>query len=376
MKEPDNVASVEAAVAAIKAGGFAIVVDAANRENEADLIMAAETATEDAVALMIRHTSGIICVPMSRARLEALSIEPMVQKNTDPFRTAFTVSVDCVHGTSTGVSAHDRTITIRELANPHAVAADFAKPGHIFPLISRPGGVLVRAGHTEAATDLARLAGFQPIGVLAELVNDNGTMKRGADIVEFAEKFDIPVVSIDAIISYRRQREKLVARTAEQLITTRHGDFYAIQYTCELDESHPFALISGSITPESTPLVRVHAENTYADAVGLHSAPHRAALLDAALARIAKSPCGILIYIPRHGSVARSLLLPLSQTRSEPAPLKATPQQWRETGLGSAVLVDLGVRRIRILGDTSKHYVGLEGFEIAVVDRLSIEEGE
>lgn len=229
---------------------------------------------------------------MQEERLRELRLEPMVTSNSDPFRTAFTVSVDCVHGTSTGVSAHDRAITIKALASQKSTASDFAKPGHVFPLAYRRGGVLVRAGHTEATLDLVQLAGLKPAGVLAELTNDDGTMMRGAQVSEFAKRFEIPVVSIDEIIRYRRRREKSVKRIREEGVRTRYGEFHAVQYECVLEGSCPFALIKGVLDNEVAPLVRVHSETAYADAVGLYAAPHRAGLLDTALARdrIGKCP--------------------------------------------------------------------------------------
>jgi 3,4-dihydroxy 2-butanone 4-phosphate synthase/GTP cyclohydrolase II len=375
MIESNTEIRVDTAVEAIKLGRPVIVTDDAARENEADLIIAAEAADESSLALLIRYTSGIICVPMQEERLRALRLEPMVASNSDPFRTAFTVSVDYIHGTSTGVSAHDRAITIKALASHESTAADFAKPGHVFPLAYRQGGVLVRAGHTEAALDLVQLAGLKPAGVLAELTNDDGTMMRGAQISEFAKRFEIPVISIDEIIRYRRRREKSVKRIREEGVRTRYGEFHAVQYECVLEGSRPFALIKGALDSEVVPLVRVHSETAYADAVGLYAAPHRAGLLDTALAHISQSDCGVLIYIPHGDNKQHPALLQSPRTRVDASSPKGIPQRWRETGLGSAILADLGASRIRILDDTSKEYFGLEGFGLQVVERVSLDAG-
>jgi 3,4-dihydroxy 2-butanone 4-phosphate synthase/GTP cyclohydrolase II len=373
MIESNTETNVDTAVRAIKAGRPVIVTDDAARENEADLIMAAEAADESSLALFIRHTSGIICVPMLEVRLRELGLDPMVNNNSDPFRTAFTVSVDYIFGTTTGVSAHDRAITIKALARHETRAADFAKPGHVFPLAYRQGGVFVRAGHTEATLDLVQLAGLRPAGVLAELTNDDGTMMRGAQISEFAKRLEMPVISIDEIIRYRRRREKSVKRIREESVRTRYGEFYAVQYECVLEGSRPFALIKGELDREVVPLVRVHSEVAYADAVGLYTAPHRAGLLDAALACIAQSECGVFIYIPHGDNRQHPALLQPPRTSMDRASQKGTPQLWRETGLGSAILADLGASRIRILDDTSKEYCGLEGFGLQVIERLSVD---
>lgn len=375
MIESNTETRVDKAVAAIKMRRPVIVTDDAARENEADLIMAAEAADESSLALLIRYTSGIICVPMQEERLRELRLEPMVTSNSDPFRTAFTVSVDYIHGTSTGVSAHDRAITIKALASHQSVATDFAKPGHVFPLAYRRGGVLVRAGHTEATLDLVQLAGLKPAGVLAELTNDDGTMMRGAQISEFAKRFEMPVVSIDEIIRYRRRREKSVKRIREEGVRTRYGEFHAVQYECVLEGSRPFALIKGALDNGVVPLVRVHSETAYVDAVGLYVAPHRAGLLDTALACIAQSDCGVLIYIPFSDNKRHSGLLQSPQARVGESLAKGIPQRWRETGLGSAILADLGASRIRILDDTSREYLGLDGFGLQVVERVSLDAG-
>lgn len=372
MIDSDPEANVVIAVEAIKAGRPVIVTDDASRENEGDLVMAAEAADESALAMLIRYTSGIVCAPMLEERLRKLELGPMVASNSDPFRTAFTVSVDYIHGTTTGVSASDRARTIKALANLESTASDFARPGHVFPLAYREGGVLVRAGHTEATLDLVQLAGLHPAGVLAELINDDGTMMRGAQLSEFAKRFEIPEVSIDEIIRYRRRREKSVKRTGEARVHTRCGEFLCIQYECVLDGSRPFVLIKGTVSPMSIPLVRVHSDAGEADAVGLHAAPHRAGLLDTAIARIADSACGLLIYIP-HGDPARhSGLLQPAEARDGASTRKGTPQLWREPGLGSAILADLGASRIRILDDTTKDYLGLEGFDLEVMERVSL----
>jgi len=375
MTESNTESRVEAAVETIKRGRPVVITDDASRENEGDLVMAAEAADESSLALLIRYTSGIICVPMREQRLRELGLDPMVANNSDPFRTAFTVSVDYIHGTTTGVSAHDRALTIKALASQESTASDFAKPGHVFPLAYRQGGVLVRAGHTEATLDLVHLAGLHPAGMLAELTNDDGTMMRGIQVSEFAKRFEIPEVSIDEIIRYRRRREKSVKRVREEGVRTRYGEFRAVQYECALEGSRPFVLIKGTLDSEVMPLVRVHSESAYADAIGLYAAPHRAGLLDTALARIAQSDCGVLIYIPHSDNNQHPTLLHPRRARVETMSRKDVPQRWRETGLGSAILADLGASRIRILDDTCKEYCGLEGFGLQVIKRVSLDSG-
>lgn len=234
----------------------------------------------------------------------------------------------------------------------------------------------MRAGHTEATLDLVQLAGLHPAGMLAELTNDDGSMMRGAQILEFAKRFEIPVVSIDEIIRYRRRREKSVKRIREECVRTRYGEFHVVQYECMLEGSQPFALIKGTLNSDLVPLVRVHSENTYADAIGLYAAPQRAGLLDAALARIAQSDCGVLIYIPHNDSKLHPALLQSPPARAgASSSTKGIPQRWRETGLGSAILADLGASHIRILDDTSKEYLGLEGFGLQVIERVSLDRG-
>jgi 3,4-dihydroxy 2-butanone 4-phosphate synthase/GTP cyclohydrolase II len=369
--------AVEAAVEEVRSGKFVVVVDDEDRENEGDLIMAADAISAAAVAFMVRHTSGIICVPMEKERLDELHIGPMIASDTDSFRTAFTVSVDYRHGNSTGVSAADRSRTIRALVDPDAKTDDFARPGHVFPLECRKGGVLVRAGHTEAALDLARLAKRAPAGVLAELVNDDGTMKRLPQLVEFATEYGLRIVSIDALIRYRRQRERLVERVQAGPLSTRHGILHAVQYRCELEGVSPFALVKGDIGRESTPLVRVHAQNVLSDAIGLRHAEGSPNSLDAALGAIAASACGVLVYIPRRTADASITLFRRDGAGGSPlqtAPPSASRADWRETGIGCEILADLGAHRIRLIDDSGNRYPGIEGFGIQVLERLRFEQ--
>jgi 3,4-dihydroxy 2-butanone 4-phosphate synthase/GTP cyclohydrolase II len=359
---------------ALAKGGFIIVVDDEDRENEGDLIMAADAVTPEAMAFLIRFTSGIICVPMERARLDALQIGPMVKENTDPLRTAFAVSVDSRRGTSTGVSAKDRALTISALARDDAKPEDFARPGHIFPLEYRPGGVLVRAGHTEAAIDFARLAHRKPIGVLAELVNDDGTMKRLQELRSFASEHRIPIVSIEGLISYRRRYEQLVVRVAESLSTTKWGEFKLVQYQCKFDGSFALAIVNGAVNSGGVTVVRVQLGAGVADTFGLRTPGRTSNSLEAAMKIISESASAVLVYIPRHAPIDLSRVLVGEQLPdTPPAPTCIDLRgRWRDTGIGCQILADLGVTRIRLVDDSQWDYAGLDAYHITVVERMHL----
>ncbi|MDQ1500375.1 MAG: 3,4-dihydroxy 2-butanone 4-phosphate synthase / cyclohydrolase, partial [Actinomycetota bacterium] len=255
-----GVSAVEEAAAAVAAGRFVVVLDDADRENEADLIMAADRVTPEALAFMVRHTSGLVCVGMTGERLDELELPLMVPKNSDSFGTAFTVSVDYRPGTTTGISAADRAATIRALVDDTSAGSDFTRPGHVFPLRARPGGVLKRAGHTEAAVDLARLSGLSPAGVLCELVNDDGTMARGEHAARFAAEHGLPILTVGELIAFRRRWEKLVEHRSSVVINTPHGRFLMHTYTGLLDGAEHLALVRGYVAGTEPVLVRVHSE--------------------------------------------------------------------------------------------------------------------
>ncbi|MFO1351059.1 MAG: 3,4-dihydroxy-2-butanone-4-phosphate synthase [Gammaproteobacteria bacterium] len=359
--------AIEEAIAAVAAGQLIVVVDDEDRENEGDLIMAAQKATPDKIAFMIRHTSGIICVPLTEERIKALALPQMVQHNTESHRTAFTVSVDYRYETTTGVSAADRAKTIQALVGDHSKPEDFARPGHIFPLLAKDGGVLRRAGHTEAAVDLAKLAGLQPAGVLCELVNDDGTMQRLPELQAFAAAHRLPIISIADLIAYRRRKEKLVERRDERLLQTRYGEFLAYRYLSLPDGTEHFALVKGPVADGEVALVRVHSEHPLDDLFGGGDG----FLLDAALQALSREPRGVLIYLRDPASIQRSF----HDRQDEPRSQADTPEhsrEWRENGIGSQILADLGVTRMRLLSNSHWLYRGLEGYGLTIVDTVPL----
>lgn len=357
--------SIDEAIKAIAAGRFVVVVDDESRENEGDLILAAEKATEDKLAFMIRHTSGIICVPMTEERIRTLELPQMVQNNTEAHATAFTVSVDYRHETTTGISAADRTRTIRALAGHNAHASDFARPGHIFPLMARPGGVLQRAGHTEAAVDLARLAGLAPAGAICELVNDDGTLKRLPELLEFAAEHDLPIISIADLIRHRRRKEKLVECRKSKPLTTPHGEFMAYTYLSLPDGLEHLVLVKGEVDDGSDILVRVHNEHLLDDLLS----PPEDNRLQAALHRIGEAGKGVLIYLRDPSGLALEYHDKSVQSSAD------TPEQvreWRENGVGSQILADLGVQRMRLLVNSNWRYTGLDSYGLTIVESLPV----
>ena len=377
-KNPFN--TVDEAVQAIARGEIVVVVDDEDRENEGDLIMAAEHATPEKIAFFVRHTSGLICVPMTGERLDELDIPLMVSHNTEAQRTAFTYSVDVRHGTSTGISASDRAATIQSLIDPATRPADLARPGHIFPLRYAEGGVLKRAGHTEAAVDLARMAGLYPAGVLCELVMDDGTMARVPDLLEFSREHGLKMISIAELIRYRRQNEKLVKRTAEARIPTEWGDFTCYGYESLLDGEQHVAMVRGAVQGEDNVLVRVHSECLTGDIFG--SLRCDCGLqLDAAMARIAEEELGVLVYLRGHegrgigiGHKLRAYSLQEAGHDTVDANVElGLPIDNREYGIGSQILVDLGITTMRLMTNNPAKYGGLEGFGLEVVERVPLE---
>jgi len=355
------------AIRAFEAGEMVVVMDDDDRENEGDLIMAAVHATPEKMAFMIRHTSGIVCAPMTGEEAKRLHLTAMVSDNDSPHTTAFTVSVDYRHDTTTGISAAERCSTVRALANPNSGATDFVRPGHIFPLVARDGGVLMRSGHTEAAVDLCRLANLYPVGVISELVNDDGTVKRGADVKKFAEEHDLKVVSVADIIAYRQRRDTLVERVGEEPVMTKVGKAVAVSFRTPFDPMQHLAIVFGDIRDGEAVPVRLHRESVLGDAFGADQ------LLDAALAKVAAEGRGVVVYL-REGSVG---VASQSERRYRGATLSTSHEEehqsseirkneWREIGLGAQILRDLGVSSIRLLSSTKRYYVGLDGFGIEI----------
>jgi 3,4-dihydroxy 2-butanone 4-phosphate synthase/GTP cyclohydrolase II len=350
------------AIRAFERGEIVVVMDDDGRENEGDLIVAAVHCTPEKMAFIVRHTSGIVCTPMPRSEARRLNLAPMVADNDSPHTTAFTVSVDFKHGTTTGISADDRTLTVRNLANPNVGASDFVRPGHIFPLVAREGGVLMRSGHTEAAVDLCKLAGLQPIGVICELVNDDGTVKRGPQVQAFAAEHRLKQVSVADLIAYRQRQETLIERVACSDIETPGGKAKAYTYTLPWDVMHHLAVVFGDIRDGEDVPVRLHSEDVVADVFG--TGPR----LDEIMKMMGSKRRGVIVYL-REGSVGVA-----HQTRNRPATggegheeARRRESEWREIGLGAQILKDLGISSIILIASRERHYVGLEGFGIRII---------
>ena len=350
------------AIRAFEAGEIVVVTDDDGRENEGDLIVAAVHCTADKMAFIVRHTSGIVCTPMPREEAKRLNLNAMVAENDSAHTTAFTVSVDFKHGTTTGISAEDRTLTARNLANPNVGPADFVRPGHIFPLIAREGGVLMRSGHTEAAVDLCKLASLPPVGVICELVNDDGTVMRGPQVASFAEANGLKQVSVADLIAYRQRKETLIELGDTFDIETPYGKAKGHTYSLPWDPMQHLAVVFGDIRDGVDIPVRLHLENVADDVFG------KTCQLDAIMKRMAESGRGVVVYL-REGSVG----VGASQTarkgkhdREDHGEAKARESEWLEIGLGAQILKDLGITSIRLLSTRERHYVGLEGFGINI----------
>ncbi|GGB08078.1 3,4-dihydroxy-2-butanone 4-phosphate synthase [Brucella endophytica] len=355
------------AIRAFERGEIVVVTDDDGRENEGDLIVAAVHCTPEKMAFIVRHTSGIVCAPMPREEAKRLNLAPMVADNESAHTTAFTVTVDYRHGTTTGISADDRTLTVRNLANPNAGAADFVRPGHIFPLVAREGGVLMRSGHTEAAVDLCKLAGLPPIGVICELVNDDGSVMRGPQIADFAAEHKLQTVTVADLIAYRQRKETLVERVNEAPVETSAGPAKAYTYQLPWEPMQHVAIVFGDIRDGEDVPVRLQREDVLSDVFG------GVCSLDTILKRMAEAKRGVLVYL-RQGSVG--VREAVSDTRARDAipadreshaEARAREEEWRQIGLGAQILKDLGITSIRLLASRERHYVGLEGFGIKIV---------
>ena len=366
----------------LRQGHIVIVTDDANRENEGDLILAAEKATPERINFMIRYTSGVLCVPMEGKDLDRLELPLMTLRNTESMRTAYTISVDAKEGVSTGISAADRSRTVRLLSDPSTVAGDLVRPGHVFPLRYREGGVLRRAGHTEAAVDLARLAGLRPAGVLAEVINDDGSMARLPDLVRFKEEHKLKICSIENLIAYRRAREVLIEREEVVSLPTDYGAFSLYLYRSVIDDVHHLALVKGTISGEKPTLVRVHSECLTGDAFGSQRCDC-GDQLHAALQQIDEAGSGVLVYMRQEGRgiglAAKIHAYKLQQEGLDTVEANQRlgyPMDLREYGTGAQILVDLGVRQIRLLTNNPKKVVGLEGYGLNIVEQLRIKAPE
>ncbi|HXM32833.1 MAG TPA: bifunctional 3,4-dihydroxy-2-butanone-4-phosphate synthase/GTP cyclohydrolase II [Chthoniobacterales bacterium] len=370
--------TIDDVVRDIAAGKLVIVTDDADRENEGDLVMAAEKATPKAINFMAMHGRGLICVPISNDRAEQLGLQRMVAQNREMYSTDFTVSVDAARGVTTGISAHDRAKTIQTIANPKSSPEDLVQPGHVFPLRAKDGGVLRRAGHTEAAVDLARMAGLQPAGVLCEILHDDGTMARLPELMEFRKKHGLHICTIQSLIAHRRLTEKLVE--AEQIVKlpTDYGDFDLHLYRSTLDGVHHLALVKGEISKSRPTLVRVHSECLTGDVFGSRRCDC-GNQLHAALRQIAEEGNGVLLYMRQEGRgiglAAKIHAYKLQEEGLDTVEANARlgfPTDLRDYGLGAQILFDLGVRQFRFLTNNPKKVVGLEGYGIQMVEQVPI----
>jgi 3,4-dihydroxy 2-butanone 4-phosphate synthase / GTP cyclohydrolase II len=365
---------VETGLTAIAAGKFVVVADNADREDEGDLILAAEKATPAALAFMIRYTSGIVCVPLPGERLRELGLPLMVAENTESQGTEFTVSVDSKRGTTTGISAADRATTIRGLANPGALSDDFLRPGHIFPLRAREGGVLKRPGHTEAAVDLARLAGSRPAGVLSEIVNGDGTMMRGAALTTFAERHGLPFLAVSDLIAYRRSRERIVERTAEARLPTAHGTFQVYVYRSKLDGSEHLAIVKGEIAGRENILARVHSECFAGDLLG-STRCDCGQQFEQALSCIEQEGAGVVVYLREPRGSGRGLTSKVQAHAVEghgycgveAKDELGLPVNSDNYDLGAQILGDLGLTTIRLMSNNPAHPTPLVGYDLTIV---------
>jgi 3,4-dihydroxy 2-butanone 4-phosphate synthase / GTP cyclohydrolase II len=355
---------VAAVIESFARGELVVVTDDDDRENEGDLFVAASLCTSDKMAFIIRHTSGIVCAPLSAEEAKRLRLDPMVALNDAPLGTAFTVSVDVRHGLTTGISAEERTQTVRALANHNSGPSDFVRPGHVFPLVAKEGGVLMRSGHTEACIDLCRLAGLPPVGVLAELMNDDGSVMRGPAVAAFAEQHRLKQISIADLIAYRQVRDKLVKRVAEFPVKSEIGTLQGYAYVTPFDAVQHMAFVHGRIGDGRGMYARLHRADIIRDVFGGAHPVH------SALQRFKEEGRGVLVFLRDGAAGVPTQAIPQDGDTASEA---ARTRQWREIGLGAQILRDLGITSIRLLTSTKLTYVGLAGFGIEILSTETVE---